>query len=66
MNKDKLNTNNENIWVAVSPEGYLYGEGETEEEAQEIAEENWINKWGGDSDPIPDFNVKLDNGEYDI
>lgn len=33
--------------VAVSPEGYLYGTGETREEALENAKKNWNEKWGG-------------------
>jgi hypothetical protein len=52
-------------YVAISPEGYCYGRGLSEEEAEENAEENWKNKWGGDADPMPEFTVKIDDGEYD-
>jgi hypothetical protein len=51
--------------VAISPEGYLYGRGCTKKEAEERAIKNWIIKWGGDADPVPEFTVKIDDGEYD-
>lgn len=52
-------------YVAISPEGYLYGRGDTEKIAEEIAIKNWNEKWNGNADPVPEFTVKLDDGLYD-
>jgi len=50
---------------AVSHEGFLYGRGESEIEAEENGIEAWENKWGGDADPVPEFDIKEDDGIYD-
>lgn len=53
-------------YVAISPEGYLYGTGKNPEEALENAQNSWSEKWGGDADPMPEFTVKEDDTEYDL
>lgn len=55
-------------YVAVSPEGYVYGFGDDMETARKMAENNWKEKWGGDAEPMPEFDVKEDDedDEYDI
>lgn len=54
------------VFVAISPEGYLYGVGETELDAEEKAIETWLYKWGSDAYPMPDFIIKVDDGYYEL
>lgn len=51
-------------YVAISPEGYLYGRGVTEDDALQDAVDNWAEKWPSES--TPEFLIKPDDGIYDL